>query len=105
MQVYKLGPLEPLNTPSESVVSSTADSLPDLSKLEPVDASVYIWTAPIQYVISELWSYEVFMRNNAWAWVGPSEAKEEYAEVDRRREMNGIIEKSAAKAIQQQALN
>ena len=41
------------------------------------------------------------MRDNAWKWIGPTEDREEYAEVDRRREMNGIIRGSAEKAIEE----
>lgn len=105
MRVYKLGPLEPLNSPSQSVVSAKADTLPPLSELQSIEASIYIWTAPMHYLVPDLWSYEVFMRDNAWKWVGPTESKEEYAEVDRRREMNGIIERASQNAIEQHVLN
>ncbi|KAJ2965769.1 hypothetical protein NUW54_g14007 [Trametes sanguinea] len=37
----------------------------------------------------ELWSYDDFVRENAWKWVGRGEVDEYYVEVDRRREMDG----------------
>ena len=38
---------------------------------------------------AELWSYEDFVRENAWKWVGRSAHDDHYAEVDRRRELDG----------------
>ena len=106
VRVHTLGPLEPLNNPSPSVVSTSTSHFSSPSELgEPVEAYVYIWVAPLSLLVPELWSYEVFVRDNAWKWIGPAEDKEEYAEVDRRREMNGIIRGSAEKAIEEGSLN
>lgn len=95
--------MEPLNSPSESIISTKAGNFPGISNLEPIDAAIYIWSAPTHHLIPELWSYDVFMRDNAWKWVGSAEAKEEYAEVDRRRQMNGTIERSFVDALEQYA--
>lgn len=102
--VHPLGPLEALNHPSNSVVAANAPSLPD-SLPEGIGAVTYMWNAHKDKLEPELWSYEVFIRDNAWKWVGPSADDDEYSEVDRRREANGIIEKAAEDAIKEGALN
>lgn len=106
VHVYSLGPLEPLNRPSPSVISTRTKQFSSPSELgEPVETDVYLWSAPVTWLVPELWSYEVFVRDNAWKWVSPEEDNESYAEVDRRREMNGIIRESAEKAIEESVLN
>lgn len=105
MHVYPLGPLEPLNDPSDSVIASSAPPLPSVDQLaNPVVAETYIWVAATSLLAPELWSYDAFIRDNAWKWVGPSENSESYTEVDRRRAMNGIINHAAGEA-KESALN
>lgn len=105
MQVLTLGPLEPLNNPSQTVISESTKHFSSSSELgEPVEASVYIWVAPLTHLVPELWSYEVFVRDNAWKWVGPTEDREPYAEVDRRRAMNGIIDRAAEQAVKENVI-
>jgi hypothetical protein len=57
---------------------------------ESVPAEVYIWTAPLSRLSPTLWSFAEFMKDKAHRWVG-SDASDEYAEVDRRRAMAGVI--------------
>ena len=39
-----------------------------------------------------MWEYEQFVRDNAWKWVGNGAAdNKDYLEVDKRREMGGVI--------------
>ena len=46
------------------------------------------------------------MRDSAWKWVGPeAAANEDYVEVDRRRAMNGVIERATKRAVEEGALN
>jgi len=106
--VHPLGPLEPMNDASNYVVSVSNNSAPLHHELaKPVEADTYIWTAPTTLLVPELWSYEVFIRDCEWRWVGASEEdeREEYKEVDRRREMNGVITRAAQNAIAEGALN
>ena len=101
VQIYPLGPLEPLNSPSEDVIASSVSPLPAINELpEPVEADTYIWTAPTSLLVPQLWSYEVFIRDSSWKWVGLSADRESYAEVDRRRAMNGVIVRAAKDAIE-----
>lgn len=103
MQVYPLGPLEPINDPSDNVVATSAPALPDRNELlhiNTVEADTYVWVAPSDLLVPELWSYDVFIRENAWKWVGPSEDRESYREVDqlRARDLDNIIEQAADNA-------
>lgn len=52
---------------------------------------VYIWVADVDMLEAGLWSFEDFMRDKAHRWIGKAASDTEYAEVDRRREMNGKI--------------
>ncbi|KAH8118220.1 hypothetical protein DFH11DRAFT_1503906 [Phellopilus nigrolimitatus] len=106
VQVHPLGPLEPLNDPSDTIVSNTSAPLPAPEDLSArVEADVYIWIAPTTLLVPELWSYEVFIRDSEYKWVGPSEDRESYAEVDRRREMNGVIKRTTEQAVSAGVLN
>lgn len=48
---------------------------------------------PTSHVESKLWSYETFVKENAYKWIGEKASieNEDYLEVDRRRGMNGNI--------------
>ncbi len=107
--VHPLGPLTPLSyspAPSTSISSSLgtataastddhvvplhAPALPPLDSLPPpLAAQTYIYAGPLRDLAPELWSYEDFVRKNAWKWVGRGAMDDNYVEVDRRREMYG----------------
>ncbi|KAI0327843.1 hypothetical protein GY45DRAFT_1282989 [Cubamyces sp. BRFM 1775] len=103
--VHPLGPLAPLSaTPvprpdplaasngatDADVVPLTAPDLPPLDALpSPLAAETYIYAGPLKELSHELWSYDDFVRENAWKWVGTGERDGYYAEVDHRREMDG----------------
>ncbi len=102
--VHPLGPLEALNDSSDSVVTASPPCLPETLP-DGIEAVTYMWSARKSDLESKLWSYEVFVRDNAWKWVGPSTSVDDYDEVDKRREANGVIEKAAEDAINEGALN
>ena len=104
--VRPLGPLTPLSStsiPTTTIPSSTteavtdefvvplhAPALPPLDSLPPpIPAQTYIYAGPLRDLSPELWSYDDFVRKNAWKWVGRGALDDNYAEVDHRREMNG----------------
>ncbi|KAI0671654.1 hypothetical protein C8Q78DRAFT_1030218 [Trametes maxima] len=108
VSVHPLGPLAPLSTtPSPGsrsagsppgaetaadayVVPPTAPALPPLDTIPPaLPAQTYIYAGPLTGLSPELWSYEDFVSENAWKWVGRGDRDGYYAEVDRRREMEG----------------
>lgn len=85
---------------SSKIISSEQQSL------ENLEAHVYIWIGGLDKLSPELWSYEEFLRDKLHRWVGgppggesdPNSGEEnEYAEVDRRRAMNGKIVSSEQK--------
>ena len=72
------------------LVPLTAPDLhPPDSLATPLPAQTYIYAGPLSDLSPELWLYEDFVRENAWKWVGRGVVDDNYAEVDRRREMNG----------------
>ncbi|GAA5910560.1 hypothetical protein JCM8208_007642 [Rhodotorula glutinis] len=67
--------------------SSSPSSLPSSTS-----AAVYLWTAPLKRLSPSIWTFEQFLRDSAHRWVGPgADANPEFAEVDRRRDMRGVI--------------
>lgn len=48
----------------------------------------------------ELWEYDEFVRTNSWKWLGRSAAEDNYVEVDRRRDMNGVIVRREVQAVE-----
>ncbi|KAI0833391.1 hypothetical protein BC628DRAFT_16836 [Trametes gibbosa] len=120
VEVHPLGPLAPLSSASKPthgapiimplstqpqgahselseaatdayIIPRTAPELPPLHTLAAaVTAHTYIYAGPLSGLSAELWSYDDFVRESAWKWVGGNPLLGEYyAEVDRRREMEG----------------
>ncbi|KAL1949438.1 hypothetical protein VTO73DRAFT_8319 [Trametes versicolor] len=97
--VHPLGPLTPLSattgpTPAPAddyIVPRVAPELPPLNALGPsVPAHTYIHAGALSELSPELWSYADFVRESAWKWVGADPVNEEYyAEVDKRKAMEG----------------
>ena len=85
--------LEASNAADASLVPSTPPPVPPLTSLAPsILAHTYIWAKPLQHLLPEIWDYEHFVRENAWKWVGNAAAdNKDYVEVDKRREMGGVI--------------
>ncbi|GAA5854894.1 hypothetical protein JCM9279_000189 [Rhodotorula babjevae] len=83
-----------------TTTSPPADSLPSTSS-----ASVYLWTAPLSRLAPSIWSFDQFLRDSAHRWVGPgADANPEFAEVDRRRRMRGVITPRGVRASAEAAL-
>ncbi|BGO96076.1 hypothetical protein NBRC10512_007186 [Rhodotorula toruloides] len=58
----------------------------------PLYAHTYLWTAPLSRLSPQIWSFEAFLRDSAHRWVGVgAEWNPDYLEVDRRRNMKGVI--------------
>lgn len=83
---------ESISTAS-AITPAHPEPLPERDQLEPsVECQTYIWTRPLNTLDKELWSFEEFIRINAWKWVGStSKDSEEYSEVEKRRQMQGEI--------------
>ncbi|KAI0777106.1 hypothetical protein BC629DRAFT_632620 [Irpex lacteus] len=100
--VHPLGPLVPLSSISPATSSNLAPSdPPPIPALEtiptnhpPVQAHTYIWISPLEELKPDIWDFADFVRTNAWKWVGDGDAVKEnefYGEVDKRRDMGGVI--------------
>ncbi|KAI0091214.1 hypothetical protein BDY19DRAFT_934477 [Irpex rosettiformis] len=102
ISVHPLGPLVPLSSISPAASSEIAPSdpppIPSLDTIAtthpPVQAHTYIWINPLEDLKPEIWYFADFVQKNAWKWVGDGKAVEEnefYGEVDKRRDMGGVI--------------
>ncbi|KAG1743432.1 hypothetical protein EDB19DRAFT_1698454 [Suillus lakei] len=86
VSIHPLGPLANIRDippiEAKSLVPTTPPPIPTLSELaNPVEAATYLWT------------FEEFVKLNAWKWIGSgSTDNKDYDEVDRRRAMEGIID-------------
>lgn len=58
----------------------------------PLEVNTYVWSRPLSELQPKLWTFEEFVKESAWKWVGrASESNKDYTEVDRRRAMDGTI--------------
>ncbi|KAH7884324.1 hypothetical protein F5I97DRAFT_1812660 [Phlebopus sp. FC_14] len=100
VSVHPLGPFLQLNdmppVEMDSLVPATLPPIPPPNELaEPREANTYIWCCPLTQLRPSLWTFEDFVKHSAWKWVGTgSDGNKDYAEVDRRRAMDGIIVQS-----------
>lgn len=82
--------LTPTAATDAYVVPAHAPPLPALSALPaPLRAETYVYAGPLRGLSAELWSYDAFVRESAWKWVGRGAHDDNYAEVDQRRQMGG----------------
>jgi len=105
--VHPLGPF--MSVPADTTGSSEAgeDSLiptdptplaTTISELaQPIEAQTYVWCLKDSDLETELWSFDEFIRESAWRWIGSgAEDNEDYAEVDEARERWYIDEETAS---------
>ena len=77
-----------------SLIPAALPALPSADKLaQPIPAQTYVWCSKDSYLKKELWSFDEFVRNNAYKWIGrEAESSKEYEEVDEVKErLNGEI--------------
>ena len=67
--------------------------LPPPNELKtPLEVNTYVWCHPLCELQPKLWTFEEFIQENAWKWIGAaSRDKQDYTEVDRRRAVEGVI--------------
>jgi hypothetical protein len=54
-----------------SLIPTELPPLPAATKLaEAVPTQTYVWCRDVRGLDNELWSYEEFVRKNAWMWIG-----------------------------------
>lgn len=95
--VHPLGPFTPLPVDAatsgaveDSLIPADLPPLPAASELaRTVPAQTYVWCSYDEELDKELWSFDEFIRKNAWKWIdrGASPPRnEDYEKVDRVRE-------------------
>ncbi|KAN0140918.1 hypothetical protein V8E53_001362 [Lactarius tabidus] len=92
--VHPLGPFEsvPVDTATsgaieDNLIPADLPPLPAASEMaQTVPAQTYVWCQHDGGLDKELWSFEEFIRKNAWKWVDRGAQRDDYDEVDRVRE-------------------
>ncbi|KAI6123517.1 hypothetical protein EDD16DRAFT_1826596 [Pisolithus croceorrhizus] len=89
---YPLGPLISLcDVPPANMMGPLVPTTVASQGLEPertMNVHTYVWCMSTSELGSDPWTFEDFVRQNAWKWVGAgSEGNTDYAEVDKQREM------------------
>ena len=72
----------------DGLIPSAPAPLATISELaQPIEAQTYVWCLEDSDLETELWSFDEFIRESAWRWIGcGAEDNEDYAEVDEARE-------------------
>ena len=81
MLVHPLGPFTQIQVDTatsgaveDSLVSTDLQPLPATTELaQAVPAQTYVWCQEVRGLESEPWSFEEFVRKNAWKWIGSDE--------------------------------
>ena len=97
VEVHPLGPFTPL--PADTAATSQGNLIPTtIAPLEtigelaqPIQAQTYVWCKEDEWLEKELWSFDEFVKKNAWKWIGRGAQKnEDGEEVDVVRDrLNG----------------
>ncbi|KAF8558147.1 hypothetical protein OG21DRAFT_1520001 [Imleria badia] len=84
--VHALGPLVALD---DMQATGVVPPMPPPDKLQtPIEVNTYVWCRPLSELQPRLWTFEEFVEENAWKWIGAGSRRDQ---VDRRRAMEGII--------------
>ena len=75
--MYPLGPFTPVpvdvatsGAVGDSLISADLPPLPAAAELaQTVPAQTYAWGQDDGYLDKELWSFDDFVRENAWRWI------------------------------------
>ncbi|KAI0306310.1 hypothetical protein B0F90DRAFT_1808046 [Multifurca ochricompacta] len=93
--VHPLSPFTPVPADAETsdaiegnLIPADLPPLPSANELaHTIPAQTYVWCQDDDDLDKELWSFEEFVRNNAWKWIDEGKKDEEhYGEVDRVQE-------------------
>lgn len=87
--VHPLGSFQPVpgDTVTDNLIPTDLPPLPAANEMaQTVPAQTYVWCQDDSGLDKELWSFEEFIRKNAWKWVDRGARRDDYDEVDRVRE-------------------
>jgi len=95
VSAYPLGALVGLHDGPPMDVNSilSPKMLASVAMQQPVEVDAYIWCMPLSMLRPDCWTFESFIRHNAWKWVGAGygETHDYYREVDRQNAMRDIL--------------
>ena len=104
VEVHPLGPLTPL--PADTAASSQGNLIPTtitplttIGELaQPIRAQTYVWCKEDKWLENEPWSFDEFVRKNAWKWIGSrTRENENREEMDVVRDrLNGNTDPNGA---------
>ncbi|KAF8581075.1 PLP-dependent transferase [Ramaria rubella] len=91
-QAVSVSLLEPFAPLLDSLNTVIAPETPFHELNDFIVAETYVWDDGIGRLAPETWSFDVFVKEKLWRWVGrSSDDNSDYSVVDERRAMNGSI--------------
>ncbi|KAF8673990.1 PLP-dependent transferase [Rhizoctonia solani] len=87
-------PIVPLAAISSNLTQTLLSASSDLPiELPPaLKVETYVWAVETSRLEPVIWEYDTFVKEKLWKWAGSgTDDNEYYEEVDRRRDMNGVI--------------
>ncbi|KAF8478307.1 hypothetical protein JB92DRAFT_2768827, partial [Gautieria morchelliformis] len=88
VSVSPLSSFTPLLDSVQTIVAPES-SIPELKDF--IQVQTYVWGDHIDRLIPEIWSFDIFVREKLWRWVGRSSDNSDYPLVDERRAMDGRV--------------
>ncbi|KEP51178.1 aminotransferase [Rhizoctonia solani 123E] len=91
VEAHPIVPLAPISPTFTQTLLSASSELP--AELPPtLKVETYVWIAGTSRLEPMIWEYDTFVKEKLWKWAGSgADGNEYYEEVDRRRDMNGVI--------------
>ena len=84
-----MAPFTPLLDSVQTIISPESP-LPQLKDFTQVQT--YVWSDRLERLAPEIWSFDVFVKEKLWRWVGRgSSDNPDYALIDERRALEGNI--------------
>ena len=88
VSIFPLASFRPLLDSTETLISLEAP-LPQLG--DPIKVDTYVWNDHLERLVPEIWSFNVFVKEKLWRWVGRGGSNSiDYSVVDERRALDGI---------------
>ncbi|CAE6409609.1 unnamed protein product [Rhizoctonia solani] len=91
VDAHPIVPLAPISSTLTQTLLSASSSLPAELPLA-LKVETYVWAVETSRLEPVIWEYDTFVKEKLWKWAGSgADGNDYYEEVDRRRDMNGVI--------------
>ncbi|CCO29651.1 putative aminotransferase C660.12c [Rhizoctonia solani AG-1 IB] len=91
VDAHPIVPLAPISPTLTQTLLSASSSLP-VELPSALKVETYVWAVETSRLEPVIWEYNTFVKEKLWKWAGSAaDGNEYYEEVDRRRDMNGVI--------------